>query len=129
MDERFIYLIILIIFEIYEASWQKADTFFKIVENIFDKFKKGQIYFYLSHPSLWFILFIAIKYNIFNFWMVFMILLKISDIAFKLWIIESLIKGKKIEEIIGLPADIKISPYMIYINTFVYTFLFYKAIF
>ena len=129
MDERFIYLIILILFEIYEASWQKADTFFGIIQNIFDRFKKGQIYFYLSHPSLWFILYIAIKYNIFNFWMVFMILLKASDIAFKLWIIESHMKGRKIEEIIGLPTDIKISSYITYINTLVYTFLFYKAIF
>ena len=129
MDERFIYLIILILFEIYEASWQKADTFFGIIQNIFNRFKKGQIYFYLSHPSLWFILYIAIKYDIFNFWMSIIIFLKFSDTIFKLWIIDSIKKKKSITEIIGIPHDFEVSKYFLYINTFIYSFLLFKALF
>ena len=129
MEERTLYLFLLILFEIFEASWQRSDTFYGIIENIIKRYKKGQTYFYLSHPAFWFVLYVSIKYNIINFWMVMIVLLKASDIAFKLWIIQNIQKGKSIEEILQIPKDLKISSFMIYINTLVYSFLFYKAIF
>jgi len=128
MEEKVLYLVILVIFELYEASWQKADSFKGIIENIFKKYDNGQIYFYLSHPSFWFVLYTAIKYNITNFWMIAIVLLKASDIAFKLWLIQSYQRGKNIDEILELPQDIK-SSYIIYLNTFIYTMLFYLALF
>jgi len=128
MEERFLYIAILIFFELYEASWQKGESFKGMIKNIFKKYENGQIYFFLSHPSYWFVLYTAIKYGISNFWMISIILLKTADIAFKLWLIQSKIKGKEIDDL-GLPQDFKISPGMIYLNTVVYTILFYFALF
>ncbi len=129
MEDKALYLIILIIFELYEASWQKADSFKGIIDNIFKKYENGQIYFFLSHPSYWFVLYVAIKYGISNIWMISILLLKTSDIAFKLWLIQSKIKGKDIDEILGIPQDFKISSSMIYLNTVIYIALFYLALF
>jgi len=129
MQEKILYIFLLIFFELYEASWQKADSIRGIIKNIFKRYEKGQIYFYLSHPSFWFVLYTAIKYNITNFWMIAIVLLKASDIAFKLWLIQAKSNKNSIDEILGLPQDFKISPAMIYLNTVVYTILFYFALF
>ena len=52
MQEKFLYLIILLFFEIYEASWQKSETFLGIIDNIQKKFKNGQIYFQLPDGTI-----------------------------------------------------------------------------
>ena len=128
MEDKALYIAVLFVFELYEASWQKADSFKGIIKNIFKRYDKGQIYFYLSHPTFWFVLYTATKFNITNLWMTTLILLKAGDIAFKLWIIQSYQKGKNIDEILDIPQDIE-SSYMVYLNTFVYTILFYLALF
>lgn len=126
MEEKILYIAILIIFELYEASWQKSNSLKGMIENIFTRYQKGQIIFFLSHPTYWFVLLVAIKYQINNFWMLAIIFLKTSDIVFKLWLIQTSINQKRLE-ILNMP-DVKISPNLIYINTIVYTFLFIMAL-
>ena len=120
MNTKILYIFILIVFELYEASWQKSDSFNGMIQKIFDRYEKGQINFFLSHPTYWYVLFVAIKLDIHNFWMIAIIFLKTSDIVFKLWLIQS-------KKSFYFP-EIKISSNLIYINTIVYTFLFFMAL-
>ena len=126
--EKGLYIVLMIIFELYEASWQKSSTFKGMIENILKRYQKGQINFFLSHPSYWYILFVVFKLNILNFWITVILFLKTIDIVFKLWLIQSYLKGNNIIDSM-VPKNMKISPNLIYLNLVFYAALFYFAIY
>ncbi|WP_200763482.1 hypothetical protein [Nitrosophilus alvini] len=127
MENIIIYVTILLLLELYEASWQKGTNFAEIFSNIYNRYQKGIFQFFLSHPSFYFVLFVSIKYNIYNFWMMTILFLKFLDIVFKLSIIGKLEKGEKIWEILPVPAETQVNPAMFYIGAIVYPVMLYAA--
>ncbi len=128
MEEKYLLLLLLALFELYETSWQKSDSLLKMVNNSIRRYRIGAVGFFLSHPAYWFTIFVAMKFSLYNIWMITLLILKSLDMVFKLWIIEAHNKGKKIEEILGIPQDLRISPTLVYMNMIINLFIFYMAL-
>jgi len=126
MQETIIYVFVLALFEIYESSWQRATTLEALVRNIYRRYQKGIFYFFFSHPSFIYTLYLGIKYGLYNFWFMAILFLKFMDISFKLAIIQKLQEGR-LHEIMPLPPQTKIDAWMSYINTLLYPLLLYLA--
>ena len=122
-----IFLIFFLLFEIFESTWQKANTFYDVVLNNFYYFKKNILLYFCLHISFIYSIFLAIYLNKFGFWMSSIIVLKFLDISFKLSLMSKLNEGRDIEDII--PMNVNISPIYRYINVLIYPITFVFAYF
>ncbi len=126
MQEIIIYVFLLVVFELYESSWQKGDSFGDILANIYKQYKRGIFYFFLSHPSFIYTLFLGIKFELANFWFMSLLFFKFLDIAYKLALIKKIEKGE-IEELFPLPLNTPVHKFMSYLNVIIYPPLLYLA--
>ncbi len=117
-------LLIFVILEFFESTWQKSDTLYGFVNNNFTFYKKNIFIYFILHLSFFYTIFLSFYLNNFGFWMSSIFILKFIDICLKLSIMKKLSRGMNIEEII--PMDIDMSPVFRYFNVVLYplTFLF-----
>jgi hypothetical protein len=102
-------MIAMVILEIFEASWQRADSVEGILYNSFHYYKKSIFLLFLMHPTFYFILFVSLLTSTINFGMVAILTLKSIDLIFKVDIIKKhFIDGKlngAFEEILRSKVD------------------------
>lgn len=127
MQEVYLELLILIIFEFYESSWQKAPTLGQMLANIYSRYQQGIFTFLFSHPSFYYLLYLGLKYDLTNFWFLSILFFKFMDISYKLVLVKK-IEEKALAEVLPVPLDMKISPWMGYINVVLYPLLFLLAL-
>ncbi len=127
MQEIYLELIILVIFEWYESTWQKATTLRGILSNIYTRYQQGIFYFLFSHPSFYYLLYLGLKYDLTNFWFLSILFFKFMDISYKLVIVKK-IEENALSEVLPAPLDMNISPWMGYINIVLYPALFLLAL-
>jgi len=111
-------IIILILLELFESSWQKAPTLFGIIHNNYLVYQKNIFTYFLLNPSFIYSLFLAFYLNVFGIWMSSIILMKFMDIAFRLHIITKMNDGIELTSI--LPMDMQMNNYLRYFNVLVY---------
>jgi hypothetical protein len=126
MEEIYVYIFLLFLFELYETNWQKGHTIKEIIFNIYLKYKQGIFYFLFSHPSFIFLLYIAIKENITNFWLMSAIFLKFLDISYKLSLVKK-IEENRLSELLPIPLDTKVESLINYFNIIFYPLALYMA--
>jgi len=115
--------------EFFEASWQRGDTFNKYLKNLSIIYKKNIILFFSLHPTLYYVIFIKIFLNKSGFLINFIIFLKLTDLVFKIKLLD---KMKKNEDLgifsVLLKEDFDIPIYMKYFGVLLYPTLLYFAI-
>ncbi|BCD67610.1 hypothetical protein [Nitratiruptor sp. YY09-18] len=126
MQEIIIYVFVLALFEIYESSWQKSSTLGGVIQNIYAKYKQGIFYFFFSHPSFIYTLYLGMKYGLHNFWFLTILFFKFIDISFKLIIVQKL-QENRLQEVLPMPLDIKIETWMSYLNVIIYPMLLFLS--
>ena len=121
-------LLIFIVLEFFESTWQKSDTLYGLIYNNFSIFNKNIILYFLLHTTFFYTIFVSFYLNNFNFWMSSILVIKFLDISFKLTIMQKLSSGKDLNEII--PMNINMNLAFRYMNLIIYplTFLFAVAL-
>ena len=116
--------LIFIALEFFESTWQKSDTLYGLIYNNFSIFNKNIILYFLLHTTFFYTIFLSFYLNNFSFWMSSILVIKFLDISFKLTIMQKLLNGKDINQII--PMNINMNLVFRYMNVFIYplTFLF-----
>jgi hypothetical protein len=117
-------LLIFILLEFFESTWQKSDTLYGLIYNNFSIFNKNIILYFLLHTTFFYTIFVSFYLNNFNFWMSSILVIKFLDISFKLTLMQKLSSGKDLNEII--PMNINMNIAFRYMNLIIYplTFLF-----
>jgi len=80
-------MVIMILLEIFEANWQRAETIEGILYKSYSLYKKSIFLFFLMHPTFYFVLFISLYTDVLNFGIIAILTLKVLDFMFKLDII------------------------------------------
>ncbi|BCD60756.1 MULTISPECIES: hypothetical protein [unclassified Nitratiruptor] len=126
MNETIIYVFTLALFELYESSWQRGSTFGAIINNIYARYKRSVFYLILSHPAFIFCLYLGVAYDLTNFWFLSILFLKFLDISYKL-VLAKKIEEHRLAEVLPIPLDMPIQPWMMYLNVILYPLFLYLA--
>ena len=118
-ENQALWVLLLLVCELFESWWQHASTMRGILDKIGHYFKTNIFLLFAMHPSLWLVLFIYVAHNFHGTLLSIILVMKASDLAFKLWLV------KKLEEN-SLPPDFKamfslpLQPWMPWINVVIY---------
>lgn len=120
---------ILILLELFELFWQKGSTFRKYLVSLFYFYQKSVLLFICMHPSFYFMLFCIILFQSTSPLALFIVGVKMIDIAFKLTLLDRLINHKPLgffaplaSEDYPLPFGLKLFPVVLYPALFFYAF-------
>jgi hypothetical protein len=98
MDNALSLAFILAIFELFEAFIQRSGTLYGVMEKLYGWYRKSIFLFFLMHPAFYFILFVIVKTNTFNIYMILILILKIFDLFYKLELIKKIFLKQDISE-------------------------------
>ena len=119
MQELWIEILLYLFFEFYESSWQRGRTFQEMLAHIYERYQRGIFYFFFSHPSFYFALYLGLKYDLTNFWFLSLLFFKFMDISYKLVIVKK-IEENALAEVLPISLQTPIAPWMSYLNVVLY---------
>ncbi len=91
---------ILVLLELFEATMQRAETLYGVMERLNVWYQKSIFTFFLIHPSFYFILFVVVVTNVLNVYMILILVFKVFDLFYKIELIKTIFIKQKI------PADL-----------------------
>jgi hypothetical protein len=100
MENILIFVGILVVFELFEATMQRADTLYGVIEKLNVWYQKSIFTFFLIHPSFYFVLFVAIVTDVLNIYMILILAFKTFDLFYKIELIKTIFIKQKV------PADL-----------------------
>lgn len=111
-------LLIFVVLELFESTWQKSDSLHGLILNNFYLFKKNIFIYILLHTSFFYTIYLSFSLNNFGFWMSSILVLKFLDIIFKLSMLKKLNEGISINDV--MPMNVKMTPLYRYMNVIIY---------
>lgn len=113
------YVLLFMILELYEVTWQKAPTVMGMISRMNKYYSKSIFLFLIMHPTFYFSIGFAMltDYNIFAMILLF---LKTADIATKILLIEQIFKKKKLSHELSLALLTPINNFLPYVGLFIY---------
>ncbi len=123
-----LYIIVYVIFELYEVEWQKSSTMEGMLQNMYRYYSKSIFLFLLMHPTFFF----AISFMLFTNYNVYALILfgiKAADIGTKLILIKQIFIDKESSTELSSMLQTPIHPLLPYIGLTLYPFLVYLALF
>jgi hypothetical protein len=96
MEDAWVYILFLILFELFEIAWQYSDTLYQILEKAYRYYSKSIFVFLLMHPSFYFILFVVLATGRLNVSMIIILTLKIFDMFTKIELVRKLFIEQKL---------------------------------
>ena len=118
MTTIYILILVFILLELFESTWQKAPSLHGVLNNNCAIFQRSVFTYFLLNPTFIYSIFLAFYLNLFNFWMSSIVVIKFVDIAFRLHIITKMNNGIELSSII--PMDINMNNYFRYLNVLIY---------
>lgn len=128
MESISVIILVLILLELFEAWWQKDKTLFDVLARGYHYYQKSIFLFLLMHPTFYYILFVILFMNVFNGWMVTILLLKTVDIFFKLTLMNKLFVEKTIDASLEMILSEPLSPWLFLTGVSLYPFLLFYAL-
>ena len=119
--------VLFVCLELFESTWQKADTFYGVIKNNYNQYEKNIFIYFLFNPTFFFSLYLSIQFNNYGFLMSSIIVLKFLDISFRLLLMKKIQNNEDVSYLI--PIDIEYSMLLRYFNvalypiTFILTFI------
>ena len=117
-----IWVVLLILCELFESWWQHAPTLGAILEKIHRYYKQNIFLLFLMHPSLWLVLFLFVAHGFRGTLLSLIVVMKASDLAFKLWLIGKIEKEQLSPDFRAM-LDMPLAPWMPWINVAIYPIL------
>lgn len=128
--ENYIFEIIIAmaLLEIFEASWQRADTVEGILYNAHRYYQKSIFLLFLMHPTFYFVLFVSLATQTLNFGIVAILTLKSIDLIFKVDIIQKHFVQGNLDVAFEAILKSKVDPMVFAIGVFLYVPMLFFAI-
>ena len=127
-ENAFFYIVIYILFEYYEISWQKSDTIMGMLLRMYPYYDKSVFLFLLMHPTYYFILYLLLLTNEFST-LLLMLFVKTVDIVTKIVLIEQVFIKRSLSQELTMMLLTPIHPLMPYIGLALYPPLLAWALF
>lgn len=119
-------LTLFIILELFESTWQRNNTFYGLIQNNFSIYKKNIFLYFILHGTFFYTLFVALAFNVFNFYISSIVIMKFLDILIKLSIMKKLSSDYSLEDI--MPINFKMTAVYSYFNLLLYPFLLFMGL-
>ena len=123
------FIIIMILLELIEANLQRANTLGEMIEKLYIYYHKSIFFFFMIHPTFYFVLFVALYLDIVNFYIIAILLIKAFDIFFKVELIQQRYIKREMESELKGMLDLKMASWMGLLSLFTYVPLLFLAIF
>jgi len=114
--------VLFVCLELFESTWQKADTFYGVIKNNYNIYEKNIFIYFLFNPTFFFSLYLSMQFNNYGFLMSSIIVLKFLDISFRLLLMDKIQKNEDVSYLI--PIDIEYSMLLRYFNVLLYPMTF-----
>ena len=89
-----ILVLVLILLEIFEVWWQRADTLEEVLYNGYYYYRKSIFIYFIMHPAFSFTLFVILYTEIFNWYFIAILLFKTMDMFFKLTLMRGIFEDR-----------------------------------
>ena len=120
--------IILVILEFFEVMMQRADTLSGIMQRLYVWYRKSIFFFFLIHPTFYFIVFVMIASNRLNSYIVIILAMKIFDLFYKLELIKKIYVKKEIPPELADMLEWHIPSWFFLMGVLLYPPLFYYGL-
>ncbi|MDA7817480.1 hypothetical protein N9A28_04770 [Sulfurimonas sp.] len=121
------YIIIFILFEIYEISWQKANTIMGMLARMYGKYSQSIIRFLLMQPTFIYSIGFAMICE-FNGYATTLLIIKAIDVATKIVLLDKIFNKKELSDEMTLALLAPIHFMVPYIGLFLYPTLIFLAL-
>ncbi len=125
MESVLLYAGLLLLLELFELSWQKAETIEQMISKAYAVYKTNIFLFFAMHPGLYFVLFTALLSGSYNLWIFFLIGIKATDIVFKLRLMEKVFEQEPPSRELSELLRQRIPGYMYTVPVILYPVLLY----
>ena len=122
MSPEIFYIVLYIVFELFEIWWQKSQTLFGVLENIYRYYSRSIFLFFLLHPTLYLLIYLMIASG-YDLYLQAALGLKISDIALKIVFVQKIFVKKEIDEEFRTMLGMRMDWYMLYFGVLFYPVL------
>jgi len=123
------FIIIMILLELIESNLQRANTLGEMIEKLYIYYHKSIFFFFIIHPTFYFVLFVALYLDIVNFYIITILVIKTFDMFFKIELIQQHFIKKEMERELEGMLDLKMASWMGFLGLFTYVPLLFLAIF
>jgi hypothetical protein len=118
----------MIFLELIEAYLQWANTLDEMIDKLYSYYNKHIFIFFLSHPTFYFVLCVALYLDTFNIYIIIILLFKVFDVFFKIEMIKQRYEEKNMDSELAEMLNSHISPWMRFLGLFTYVPLLFMAI-
>lgn len=126
MNSLYFLIIIFIALELFESNWQKADSFYGVIKNNYQIYKKSIFLYFILNPTFIFSIYLAVSLSHFSFLMNLIIILKFVDISFRLHLSKKIDKDEDITQVV--PYDMEYNATLRYANVLIYPGIFFLSL-
>ncbi len=113
------YVLLYILLEFYEISWQKADTLIGMLARMYKYYQKNIFLFLIMHPTFYFAIFFSIITN-YSLGSLILLFIKGADIATKILLIQEVFVKKEISQELSLMLLTRINALLPYLGLILY---------
>jgi len=128
MENIVMLVVILVILELFEATMQRADTLYGVMERLYVWYRKSIFAFFLMHPSFYFVLFVVVVTEVLNVYMLLILTFKIFDLFYKIELIKSIFIRQKVPADLAAMLEWKIPPWFFLMGVGLYPPLLFYAL-
>ena len=128
MENILIFVGILVVFELFEATMQRADTLYGVIEKLNVWYQKSIFTFFLIHPSFYFVLFVAIITDVLNIYMILILAFKTFDLFYKIELIKTIFMKQKVPADLSVMLEWKIPSWFFFLGVTLYPPLLFYAL-
>lgn len=121
------YILLFIILEVYEISWQKAPSLMGMLIRMYKYYSKNILLFLIMQPTFYFSIGFVMLTN-YSPSAMFLLFIKTFDIATKILLIEQVFKKRELTQELSLILLTPINGFLPYIGLIIYPFLIALAI-
>ena len=127
MSTVFLYIVLYIVFELFEIWWQKSDTLYGVLQNIYRYYEKSIFLLLLIHPTFYLLIYLMMVSG-YDIYIQIALGLKLSDIALKILFIQKVFIKQEVDEEFLMMLGMKMEWYMLYFGVLFYPVLLYLGL-
>lgn len=128
MENVLLFTLILLLAELFEAYMQRSETLLGVLEKLYAYYKKSIFLFFMIQPGFYFILFVVLVTGVLNMSMIFLVVIKIFDIFYKIELIKKVFIVREVSPEIWQMLEWKIPPLFFLMGAGLYPPLLFYAL-
>ena len=120
MNTILLLTLILVIAELFEATILRAENLIGVLQNLYMYYQKSIFLFFLIQPGFYIVLFIVLYTGILNISMIFLLVLKVFDMFYKIELIKKIFIEQKVSIELAQMLELKMPPLFYLLGVFMY---------